>query len=223
MAGNRTSVTYLLQLNFGDTFTPGAHFYDNPDFHQFTATLLHVAINGCVGVNAKDLPDTRQLFYRKTPKGMNYVDEDELHQLGCTKSVLFELLKRLPGADPKHRHADAAPLVLPVPVLAPREPLSHGSPSLSHFPSLSPSPSPSPSPRAAALDSRCAAASGHEFPVTAPWPDVDELFDSVDWAKLWAEEHDHESLLEEPFAQYLCADDDAALEDSLMFDRCFNF
>jgi hypothetical protein len=30
LAGNRTSVTYLLQLNFGDTFTPGAHFYDNP-------------------------------------------------------------------------------------------------------------------------------------------------------------------------------------------------
>lgn len=187
-----------------------------------------------MGVYAADLPDTRQLFYRKTPKGMNYVDEDELHRLGCTKSRLVEMLRRLPGADPKLRHADAAPLVLPVPAPAPLEPLSHGSPSPapslspSPSPSLSPSPSPSTSPRAAALDSRCIAASGHEFPVTAPWPDGDELFDSVDWAKLWADEpwvdeHDEQSLLEEPFAQYLCADDDAAVEDSLAFDSYFDF
>ena len=222
-------MTRLLQFNFGATFTPGAHFYDNPDVHQFIATLLHVAMNGCVGVRAEDLPDTRHLLYRKTPKGMNWVDEDELLRVGCTQSQLVELLKRLPGADPKLRHADAAPLALPVPALAPREPLRHGSPSSSPSPSPSPSlsPSPSPSARAAALDSRCAATTGHAFPVTALLPEMDELFDSVDWAKLWAniwvDEHEHQSLLEEPFAQYLCADDDAAMEDSLGFDNYFNF
>ena len=47
-AGFRERVTYLLQLNFGDTFTPGAHFWKHPDVHEFIATLLHVAANGCV-------------------------------------------------------------------------------------------------------------------------------------------------------------------------------
>jgi hypothetical protein len=165
------TLSYLLQLNFGVTFTPGAHFWKNPDVHEFIATLLHVAANGCAGVNARHLPDTRWLFRRATApgkaKGKNYVDEDELHRLGYTKSQLFEMLKRLPGADPKLRHVDAAPLVLPVPVRgsAPVELTNHGSPSPSpsRSPTPSSSPSPSPSPCAAALKSR-----GASEPSAAP-------------------------------------------------------
>jgi len=128
-----------------------------------------------VGVDATDLPDTRRLFHRATApgkaKGKNYIDEDELHRLGYTKSMLFEMLKRLPGADPKLRHVDATPLVLPVPVHVPAsvELPNHGSPSPSPSrsptpsPSTSPSTSPSPSPRAAALNSR-----GASEPSAAP-------------------------------------------------------
>jgi hypothetical protein len=53
-------------------------------------------------------------------------------------------------------------------------------------------------------------------------PDGNDLLDSVvDWGEFWVDEY--HSLLDEPFAQYLCADDDAAMEDSLAFDGYFTF
>jgi len=71
------------------------------------AVLLHVASLGRVGVNA----DTRLLFVR-SKKGKCHVNEAELLKIGCTKQQLTETFRRTPGADPVHRHENAAPLVL---------------------------------------------------------------------------------------------------------------
>ena len=117
--GERKRVTAKRRVIFGDTFAETAYFYKKPNVNVFIARLLHVASGGRVSVDA----DTSKLFARsrgkkggKSNKSTTYrVVEAELRRLGCTKAALYETLRRTPGADPKHRHPDAAPLIVPAP------------------------------------------------------------------------------------------------------------
>jgi hypothetical protein len=111
----RQRTTSLLRLLFGDTFAEGAFWWSNPDSHLFITSLLHMASGGRISTTA----NIDGLFVRrKNVKGDNekfFVCRTTLRRLGCTDQELFELLRRMPGAAVKHRHPNAAPLIVPVP------------------------------------------------------------------------------------------------------------
>jgi len=113
--GDRARIAHQLRLIFGDTFVPGAYFYDHPHVELFLTALLHVASCGRIAMPAFGVEPSPTYLFAQAVNGNYYVDTTQLNRLGCTRAELITVFKSTYVTDSYLRSEIVAPLLIPAP------------------------------------------------------------------------------------------------------------